>query len=365
MCSPYMRTERRTMRIAVTGGAGFIGSALCRYLVSDVNCSVLNIDKLTYAGNLRSLETISDNKNYDYLQADICDFQALSEAFVRFEPDAVIHAAAETHVDRSIAQPHEFIQSNAVGTYVLLEASRAYWEQLERPRQRRFRFLHVSTDEVYGSLEDKRSFNESSPYDPSSPYSASKAASDHFVLAWHHTYGFPAILSNCTNNYGPYQFPEKLIPRAILNALDGLPIPIYGDGSHVRDWIYVEDCVCALHQVLLKGSPGERYNVGARNARCNLQLVEQLCGTLDEFVPSGRPHNRLITFVEDRPGHDARYAIDPSKIETQTGWHARESIGSGLEKTVAWYIANRQWWEPLCRDVYLATRRDARTANYP
>jgi dTDP-glucose 4,6-dehydratase len=340
----------------VTGGAGFIGSAVCRYLVRDAGASVLNIDKLTYAANLRSLEPLADNPRYAFLKADICDFETICQAFDDFEPDAVMHLAAESHVDRSITGSADFIRTNIVGTYTLLEAARRYWESLPGSRQNAFRMLHVSTDEVYGSLGDDGFFREDTAYDPSSPYSASKASSDHLVLAWHRTYGLPTLISSCSNNYGPYHFPEKLIPLAILNAVEGQPLPVYGNGANIRDWLYVEDHARALHLILTNGRLAEKYNVGGRNESSNLDLIKQLCAILDAFVPIGAPHERLITFVPDRPGHDHRYAIDPNKIESEIGWRATETLQSGLEKTVAWFLDNRAWWEPLRQSVYRGER---------
>ena len=344
------------MRVIVTGGAGFIGSALCRYLVRETNCWVLNIDKLTYAANLRSLDTVANNARYSFLKADICDFHAMSQAVEDYQPDAVIHLAAESHVDRSITEAADFVQTNIVGTYTLLEVTRRYWESLPGSRRDAFRLLHVSTDEVYSSLDQVGLFREDTNYDPSSPYSASKAASDHLVVAWNRTYGLPTLITNCSNNYGPYHFPEKLIPLAILNAIEGRTVPVYGDGSNIRDWLYVEDHARALYLVLSRGRVAEKYNIGARSERTNLDLIRYLCAILDELLPEGAPHERLITFVPDRPGHDKRYAIDPSKVEGELGWYARESLESGLEKTVSWYLANRSWWEPMRRDVYRGER---------
>jgi dTDP-glucose 4,6-dehydratase len=340
------------MRVVVTGGAGFIGSALCRHLVLEQGFSVLNIDKLTYAANLRSLAAIESHPRYQLVRADICDRHALDAAFEAFAPDAVMHLAAESHVDRSIESAADFIKTNVVGTYTLLEAARDYW--LARPKAQRaqFRFLHVSTDEVYGSLGETGHFVELTPYDPRSPYSASKAASDHLVRAWCETYGLPTLISNCSNNYGPCHFPEKLIPLMILNALEGKPLPVYGDGKNVRDWLFVDDHVKALVLVLTKGRIGERYNVGGRSERTNLEVVHTICEILDELVPGGGARRRLVTFVDDRPGHDRRYAIDPSKIETELGWRPLESFESGLRKTVRWYLDNRAWWEPLRQGVY-------------
>ena len=344
------------MRIVVTGGAGFIGSALCRYLVGEMGESVLNIDKLTYAANLHSLAPIDESPNYQFLKADICDTAAMSAALAAFQPDAVMHLAAESHVDRSITGSAEFIQTNVVGTYSLLEAVRGYWGQLADGKRDDFRFLHISTDEVYGSLGDEGLFEETTPYDPSSPYSASKAASDHLVMAWHRTYGLPVLMTNCSNNYGPYHFPEKLIPLMILNALDGKPLPVYGDGRNIRDWLYVEDHARALYLVLSRGEVGRKYNVGGRNERTNLEVVQRICGVLDEVNPSAAPHERLIKFVTDRPGHDRRYAIDCSRLTSELGWMPLESFETGIEKTVRWYLANAGWWEPLRKGVYSGER---------
>ena len=343
------------MRIIVTGGAGFIGSAVCRYLINEIGAVVLNIDKLSYAANLSSLEPLVDSPNYHFKRADICNQHALAAIFPEFEPDAIIHLAAESHVDRSITGSDEFIKSNILGTYSLLKAAQVYWLSRNGAGDR-FRFLHVSTDEVYGSLGRSGLFSEATPYDPSSPYSASKAAADHLVMAWHRTYGLPALISNCSNNYGPYQFPEKLIPLTILNALEGRALPVYGDGGNVRDWLYVEDHARALYLILKQGRLGEKYNVGARSEQTNLSVVERICGILDDSYPSRAPHSRLITFVTDRPGHDRRYAIDPTKLETELGWNATEDFASGLEKTVHWYLNNRAWWEPMWNGVYNGDR---------
>ena len=313
------------MRVIVTGGAGFIGSAVCRFLVNEIGVSVLNIDKLTYAANLNSLGPLNDSPRYHFQRADICDRAAMDEAFDSFRPDAVIHLAAESHVDRSITGSDAFIETNIVGTYTLLKSAYAYWRSCNGAGEH-FRFLHVSTDEVYGSLGSDGSFSEMSPYEPSSPYSASKAASDHLVTAWHRTYGLPALISNCSNNYGPYQFPEKLIPLVILNALAGKPLPVYGDGQNIRDWLYVEDHARALYLILTQGRLGEKYNVGGRNEWTNLSVVDRICSILDECHPQGAPHKRLITFVVDRPGHDRRYAIDASKLRTELGWRAAETF---------------------------------------
>ena len=338
------------MRIIVTGGAGFIGSAVCRHLVLHEGFDVLNIDKLTYAANLASLEPVKGHSRYHFLKADICDRKAIDAAFTDFRPDSVMHLAAESHVDRSITGSAEFIRTNVVGSYELLEAARAYWRSL--PPHNSFRFLQVSTDEVYGSLGTSGYFVEGTPYDPRSPYAASKAAGDHFVRAWHETYGFPGLISNCSNNYGPYHFPEKLIPLVVLNALEGKPLPVYGDGLNIRDWLYVEDHARALVLVLTQGRLGAKYNVGGRSERTNLQVVHTICDTLDDLVPTGRSRRDLIKFVTDRPGHDRRYAIDPSQIETELGWRATETFETGLRKTIQWYLDNRSWWQPLRDGVY-------------
>ncbi|MFT4162405.1 dTDP-glucose 4,6-dehydratase [Shinella sp.] len=340
------------MRILITGGAGFIGSALVRYLVGQVGADVLTIDKLTYAGNLASLRAIENAPNHRFLQADICDRAALSEVFGTFRPEIVMHLAAESHVDRSISGSAEFIQTNIIGSFTLLEETRQYWNELEAAEKQAFRFLHVSTDEVYGSLGSTDLFIESSPYDPSSPYSASKAASDHLATAWHRTYGLPIVISNCSNNYGPYHFPEKLIPLVILNALEGKPLPVYGSGANIRDWLYVEDHAEALYLVATRGRPGEKYNIGGRNERRNVDVVHRICSLMDEARPGAAPHSRLIRFVPDRPGHDARYAIDATKLETELGWCARENFDTGIAKTISWYLENEWWWRPLRDGIY-------------
>jgi dTDP-glucose 4,6-dehydratase len=344
------------MRILVTGGAGFIGSALVRHLVRDVGAEVLNVDKLTYAGNLASLKVIENAPNYRFLQGDICDGQAMAEAFETFRPDRVMHLAAESHVDRSITGAAEFVQTNVMGTFNLLENARRYWDGLSGQACEDFRFLHVSTDEVYGSLGDEGLFHEETPYDPSSPYSASKAASDHLAIAWHRTYGLPVVVSNCSNNYGPYHFPEKLIPLVILNAMDGKPLPVYGAGVNIRDWLYVEDHARALHVIADKGRLGEKYNVGGRNERRNIDVVKRICALMDQMRPKAQPHESLIKYVADRPGHDARYAIDATRLETELGWKALENFDTGIEKTVAWYLENEWWWRPLRDSVYSGER---------
>ena len=342
-------------KVLVTGGAGFIGSAVCRRLVAD-GASVLNLDALTYAGNLKSLAMIDNAPNYRFAKVDICDRRAVGEAFETFAPDHVIHLAAESHVDRSITGSDAFIQTNVVGTFSMLEAARAYWRALPAPRRDAFRFLHVSTDEVYGSLEHDGAFVEETPYDPSSPYSASKAAADHLVSAWARTYGFPALISNCSNNYGPYHFPEKLIPLIILNAIHGKRLPVYGAGANVRDWLYVDDHARALDLIVARGRIGEKYNVGGRNERRNIDVVMRVCAILDRLRPMGRAHESLIAFVEDRPGHDLRYAIDVTKLERELGWRALETFETGIEKTVRWYLDNEWWWRPLREKVYAGER---------
>jgi dTDP-glucose 4,6-dehydratase len=344
------------MRIIVTGGAGFIGSAVCRHLIKETETEVINVDKLTYAGNLNSLRSASGNPRYQFVEADICDEAAIEQVFKESRPDAVLHLAAESHVDRSITGSRSFIETNIHGTYTMLETARRYWSGLTGVAKEDFRFLHVSTDEVYGSLGSDGFFSESTPYNPSSPYSASKASSDHLAVAWHRTYGLPVIVSNCSNNYGPYQFPEKLIPLMILNALEGKPLPVYGNGLNVRDWLYVEDHAKALRLILSKGRPGETYNVGGRNERSNLEVVKTICQVLDEVNPNGRPHDRYITYVTDRPGHDQRYAIDACKLENELGWRAEETFPSGISKTIRWYLDNAWWWSPLRNQVYAGER---------
>jgi dTDP-glucose 4,6-dehydratase len=340
------------LKIIVTGGAGFIGSAVCRHLVRETDSTVINVDKLTYAANLTSLESVARSPRYTFIRADICDRAAMDKIFEQHAPDAVMHLAAESHVDRSINGSDEFIRTNVLGTHCLLEAARAYWMRLAPERAASFRFLHVSTDEVYGSLGPDGLFSETTAYDPSSPYSASKAAADHIAGAWFRTFGFPVVLSNCSNNYGPYHFPEKLIPLTILNALDGKPLPVYGDGSNIRDWLFVEDHARALHTILTKGRLGEKYNVGGRNEKTNLEVVHAICDTLDRLRPTGAARRRLVSFVPDRPGHDHRYAIDASKLERELGWRAQEDFNSGLLKTITWYLDNQAWWEPLRKGVY-------------
>lgn len=343
------------MRVIVTGGAGFIGSALTRYLVLEKGYDVLNIDALTYAGNLDSLRAVNGKANYRFLQADICDPIAINQAVSEFQPDRIMHLAAESHVDRSITGAGDFIRTNIIGTFTLIEAARGYWSGLDGATKENFRFLHVSTDEVYGSLGAEGLFTEDTPYDPSSPYSASKASSDHLVTAWQRTYGLPVVTSNCSNNYGPYHFPEKLIPLIILNALAGERLPVYGKGDNVRDWLYVEDHARALDTIIEHGRIGETYNVGGRNERRNIDVVNRICAVLDELVPADRPRTELIEHVKDRPGHDARYAIDASKLEDELGWRALEDFDSGIAKTVEWYLANEWWWQPL-RERYSGER---------
>jgi len=337
------------MKFLVTGGAGFIGSALIRYIISNTQDQVVNVDKLTYAGNLESLLSVSDSDRYRFEQVDICDRAALDRIFQQYQPDVVIHLAAESHVDRSIDGPAAFIETNIVGTYTLLEASRCYWRDLDDQRGSVFRFHHVSTDEVYGDLHGaKDSFTETTCYAPSSPYAASKASSDHLVRAWSRTFGLPTVVSNCSNNYGPYHFPEKLIPLMILNALEAKPLPVYGNGEQIRDWLYVEDHARALYLVATKGVTGETYNIGGHNEKSNIDVVKALCRLMEELVPSkpdGLTHYQdLIVFVEDRPGHDVRYAIDASKINKELGWRPQETFESGIRKTVEWYLDNREWW---------------------
>ncbi len=347
-----------TKRFLVTGGAGFIGSAVVRHLIQDTGHEVCVLDKLTYAGNLDNLACVAKDRRYRFAQIDICDAPAVRALIEQFRPDVVMHLAAESHVDRSIDGPAAFIETNIVGTFVLLEAARDHWQRLSDHEKARFRFHHVSTDEVFGSLGAEDFFVETSPYQPNSPYSASKAASDHLVRAWHHTYGLPMVCSNCSNNYGPYHFPEKLIPLTILNALEGKPIPVYGNGGNIRDWLYVEDHARALVTIAERGVPGESYNVGGWNERSNLQVVEAICGLVDEIAPDTKigPRAKLITFVADRPGHDKRYAIDASKIKRDLGWKPRESFASGLAKTVRWYVDNGPWWQRIRSGVYRGER---------
>ena len=352
------------MKILVTGGAGFIGSAVIRYLLQSTDCHIVNIDKLTYAATLTSLVAVADHPRYRFEKADIGDAPAVARILAEHQPDAIMHLAAETHVDRSIDGPAAFIETNVVGTYTLLEQALTYWRGLADSRRAAFRFHHVSTDEVYGALGPEGKFTEQTPYDPRSPYSASKAASDHLVSAWRHTYGLPVVISNCSNNYGPYQFPEKLIPLTILKGLNGEPMPVYGAGDNVRDWLHVGDHARALWAILSKGRVGERYNVGGDCQRSNLQVVRSLCAVLDELRPlaGGRSHAQLITFVADRPGHDLRYAIDASKTMRELGWAPRIDFSSGLADTVRWYLDNADWWRPLAADGYRGDRLGRSTA---
>jgi len=349
------------VKILVTGGAGFIGSAVVRHLINDTTHEVVNVDKLTYAGNLESLASVSSSDRYAFEQVDICDSAAANAVFAKYQPDVVMHLAAESHVDRSIDGPGEFIQTNIVGTYTLLEAARAYRSQLPELDRDKFRFHHISTDEVYGDLEGPEDlFREDTPYAPNSPYSASKAGSDHLVRAWGRTFGLPILITNCSNNYGPFHFPEKLIPLMILNALKGKPLPVYGKGNQVRDWLFVEDHARALVEVATKGVVGETYNIGGHNEKQNIDVVKTVCRLLDELRPSEHEaidlYEELITFVTDRPGHDVRYAIDASKIERELGWRPQETFESGLRKTVEWYLNNEAWWRAVLDGSYQGQR---------
>lgn len=350
------------MKILITGGAGFIGSAVIRHMISNTEHSVINVDKLTYAGNLESLLEASGSERYEFVQADICDHGAMHTIFAKHQPDCIMHLAAESHVDRSISGPSAFIETNIVGTYTLLEVCREYWQSLEGNQKNAFRFHHISTDEVYGDLHGTDDlFTETTPYNPSSPYSASKASSDHLVRAWQRTYGLPILITNCSNNYGPCQFPEKLIPHMILNAISGKPLPVYGDGKQIRDWLHVEDHARGLCQVLEQGKPGSTYNIGGHNEVANIEVVRAICTLLEELAPETRPQSEqgyhdLITFVTDRPGHDVRYAIDASKIERELGWVPAHTFEQGLRETVIWYLNNRNWWQRVLDGRYQLER---------
>jgi dTDP-glucose 4,6-dehydratase len=346
------------MRLLITGGAGFIGSAVVRHVVRTTDWQVANVDKLTYAGNLESLADAGTSNRHRHYKTDICDRAAIDAILSEVRPDAILHLAAESHVDRSIDGAAPFIETNVNGTYILLEAALAYWRTLDPQAKSRFRFQHISTDEVFGSLGATGRFAETTPYAPNSPYSASKAASDHLVRAWHHTYGLPTLATNCSNNYGPYHFPEKLIPLMIIRALRGERLPVYGQGLNVRDWLHVEDHAEALVTVLAKGRPGETYNVGGDSERTNIEVVRAICGLLDEMLPASlnRPHEKLIEFVADRPGHDARYAIDASKIRGELGWQPRHTFDKGLRGTVRWFLDNRAWWERVTSGAYRGGR---------
>jgi dTDP-glucose 4,6-dehydratase len=346
------------LKLLITGGAGFIGSAVCREIIANTNHSVVNVDKLTYAANLTSLTSISNNSRYKFVELDICNSKGLAKVAAEENIDAIMHLAAESHVDRSIDGPAAFIETNIVGTYSVLEVARNHWDNLTGSRRDNFRLHHISTDEVYGTLGENDLFTETSRYDPSSPYSASKAASDHLVMAWNRTYGLPVVITNCSNNYGPYHFPEKLVPLMITNAVDGAPLPIYGKGNNIRDWLYVEDHARALLTVLEKGTQGETYNIGGNNEKTNIDVVELLCEVLDKIKPrnDGISYKEQISFVADRPGHDFRYAIDSSKIQQELGWSPRETFETGLEKTILWYLENENWWRPIKSNTYGGTR---------
>jgi dTDP-glucose 4,6-dehydratase len=347
------------MRIFVTGGAGFIGSALIRHLIENTDHEVLNFDKLTYAGTLSTVERVANSNRYRFVQGDICDAGAVKAVIAEFKPEIVTHLAAESHVDRSIDGPGAFIQTNVVGTFTMLSEARTYWLNLDEEAKAAFRFHHISTDEVYGSLGDTGLFTEETPYDPRSPYSASKAGSDHLVSAWGHTFGLPVLITNCSNNYGPYHFPEKLIPLMIVKALAGADLPVYGKGDQVRDWLFVEDHVRALRAVFEMGKPGRTYNVGGNNEKQNLEVVNSVCAILDRLRPqaNGQSYATQITYVADRPGHDRRYAIDPSRIKNELGWKPAETFETGIEKTVAWYLDNQGWWEAIIAEHNTDQRR--------
>lgn len=352
---------KKKLKILITGGAGFIGSAVIRQYINDTEHNVINLDALTYAGNLESLLSVEDSDRYFFEHADICDKSALEKIFNQHKPDAIMHLAAESHVDRSIDGPADFIQTNIVGTYNLLEVAREYWSQLPMEQKEAFKFHHVSTDEVYGDLDESSFFTEDSSYEPSSPYSASKASSDHLVRAWYRTYGLPIVITNCSNNYGPYQFPEKLIPLVILNALEGKSLPIYGTGLQIRDWLHVDDHARALRLVLEKGEIGQTYNIGGHNEKTNLEVVKTICSLLDQLAPNSPciPHESLITYVADRPGHDVRYAIDASKIEKELGWTPGETFDTGIRKTVTWYLENSKWCQHVQDGSYQRERLGA------
>jgi len=352
-----MKRKNEYSSLLVTGGAGFIGSALVRKLITDTETVVINFDRLTYAGNLESLNGALKHPRHIFEQGDICDRESIDRVLKKYKPDAIMHLAAESHVDRSIDGPSEFIRTNIIGTYNLLEVARAYWSELDTPRKENFRFHHVSTDEVYGDLAlTEPAFTEKTSYDPSSPYSASKASSDHLVRAWYKTYGLPILITNCSNNYGPYQFPEKLVPLVILNAIEGKNLPIYGDGLQVRDWLYVKDHADALRTVLETGEVGETYNIGGNNEKTNIQVVKALCSILDEIRPSSKPYRSLITYVIDRPGHDKRYAINSNKISHDLDWSPQETFETGIRKTVEWYLDNNDWWSRVLDGSYQRER---------
>jgi len=352
-------------RILVTGGAGFIGSALVRHLIANTDHEVLNVDALTYAGNLSSLGPVSESNRYRFAKADICDRDRIAALIAEFRPEVITHLAAESHVDRSIDGPAAFIETNLVGTFTMLSAALDYWRGLTDAEKQAFRFHHISTDEVFGALGDEGFFTEDTPYDPRSPYSASKAGSDHLVSAWHHTYGLPVLITNCSNNYGPYHFPEKLVPLMIIKCLSGEALPVYGKGANVRDWLYVDDHVRALTTVFERGTPGESYMVGGRSERTNLAVVETICDTLDHVRPrpDGKSYREQISFVADRPGHDFRYAIDASKLERELGWRPQESFESGIDKTIRWYLDNESWWRPILERTYTGERLGLKAAE--